>query len=169
MNKNKRTSKNKTDGLRNLSAAVKQVHNRGRGDVEQISERLLLGPGDELGRSSYFDHNERKSPIQSGGKRVHMVMRPKAALYDYRTREGKRTHRSMITVPPKLRENIRACFGAADDSDVPMTTAIIALADYAAMLLLRDKQCLIVEAAEDRFSEERKAARKAIRKAAIKR
>jgi hypothetical protein len=167
--------KNKTSaGKRDLSAAVAQVHRKrgtanpegvGAADVNSIEDWMLLAAGDDPKRKTFFDHDDSQRPMTRHGKKVHLILGPKAALPDYRTRDGQRAQRSMITIPPKLRENIQECFGVESQSDFPLTTAIIALADYAAFVLKRDKVCLQVDAAEDRFAKERKAAKKTIRQA----
>lgn len=159
-------------GKRDLSAAVAQVHQKQKpasdapvGNPKKIPDWLLLAAGDEPDRATFFDHDDSQRPMVRHGRKVHLVLGPKAALPDYRTREGQRAQRSMITIPPKLRENIQECFGVDSQADFPLTTAIIALADYAAYILQRDKTCLQVDAAEDRFAAERKAAKKLIRQA----
>lgn len=174
----KRKASKTSAGSRDLSAAVAQVHQR-RGtanpegvsetDVRDLEDWLLLAAGDAPKRKTFFDHDDSQSARQKQGKAVFLVLGPKAALHDYRTKKGQRSQRSMITIPPKLRESIQDCFGADRPRDFPLTTAIIALADYAAFVLKRDKKCLQVDAAEDRFAEKRKAARKVIRQANSKR
>lgn len=173
-----KAGKKMTAGKRDLTAAVAQVHNRAKApanpdgitqdDVRAIPENLMLAAGDDERRKSFFDHDDSHSARRLHGKKVHVVLGSKAALPDYRTVENQRTHRSMITIPPKLRESIRQCFGVEDDSEIAMTTAIIALADYAAMALKRDRLCLYVDAAPDPFAEKRKAARKMVRQANAK-
>lgn len=159
-------------GKRDLSAAVAQVHQRQKpaadapvGSLKNIPDWLLLAAGDDPKRKTFFDHDDRHRPREKQGKKVHLVLGPKVALPDYRTRKGQRTQRSMITIPPKLRESIQECFGVDNARDFPLTTAIIALADYAAFVLKRDKKCLWVDIPEDDFADERKDIRKAIRQA----
>lgn len=159
-------------GKRDLSAAVAQVHQKRKpakaapaGDPNAIADWLLLAAGDDPKRKSFFDHDDGHRPRERQGKKVHLILGPKVALPDYRTRDGQRHQRSMITIPPKLRESIQECFGAEGQGDFPLTTAIIALADYAAFMLKRDKKLLWVDAPEDAHAPERKAARKVIRQA----
>ena len=147
-------------GKRDLTAAVDRIH----ADPEQ----LMLAAGDEVGRETFFEHDDSQAALHVRGKTIHVVLGTKVSLPDYRTEENLRTHRSMVTIPPKVRENIRRCFGAEDDSEFPMTTAIVALADYAAWMLRRDQACLFVEPAQDPYPELRKAAKKAIRQASQK-
>ncbi|MFY2764340.1 hypothetical protein [Arenimonas sp. MALMAid1274] len=173
-----RKARKPSAGRRDLSAAVAQVH-QPRGtpnpegvcevDVRDLKVWLLLAAGDAPKRKTFFDHDDSQRAGMKHGKPVFLVLGPKAALHDYRTKKGQRSQRSMITIPPKLRESIQACFGADSPRDFPLTTAIIALADYAAFVLKRDNKCLQVDAAEDRFAEKRKAARKLIRQANSKR
>lgn len=170
--------KKMTAGKRDLTAAVAQVHSKPRGtanpdgvsqdDVRELPDHLLLAAGDELGRETFFEHDDSQDALVVRNKEVYVVLGAKVALPDYRTAENQRTHRSMITIPPKVRENIRQCFGVDDDSEFPITTAIIALADYAAMMLKRDQKCLFVDAAPDPYAEKRKAARKTVRQANAK-
>ncbi|KAG0753297.1 hypothetical protein G6F22_021512 [Rhizopus arrhizus] len=69
----------------------------------------------------------------------------------------------MVTIPPKLRENIAKLFGFDDSEDagseVALNTAMVALADYAAASLIQDKTLLIVSSPVDEHAEDRKAAR----------
>lgn len=166
------TKKKTSAGKRDLSAAVAQVHQKRKpsktaaaGDPSQIADWLLLAAGDDPKRKSFFNHDDEHRAREVNGKKVHLVLGAKVALPDYRTRDGQRTQRSMITIPPKLRESIQECFGAEGQEDFPLTTAIIALADYAAFMLKRDKKCLWVDAPADPHAQERKAARKVIRQA----
>lgn len=136
--------------------------------IARIPEHLLLGPGDYPERNSYFDYDDSQKAGSVGGKRVHMVMPRSVTLHDYRRREdGLRHHRAMVTIPPKLRENIAKLFGFDDSEDagseVALTTAMVALADYAAASLIKDKTLLIVSSPEDEHAEDRKAARVAVR------
>lgn len=167
------TVKRMSAGKRDLSKAVEQVHQKARpakaaddvteAQVRAIPNHLLLAAGDDDGRASFFDHDDSQKPLKMAGGKVHVMLSKKAALPDYRTKDNQRTHRSMITIPPGLRANIRAAFGVEKDTDLTMTTAIIALADYAAMMLRRDGKLLVVEPAEDPYAEERKAAKKKVR------
>jgi len=136
--------------------------------IARIPEHLLLGPGDYPERKSYFDYDDSQKAGSGGGKRVHMVMPRSVTLHDYRRREdGLRHHRAMVTIPPKLRENIAKLFGFDDSegagSEVALTTAMVALADYAAASLIQDKTLLIVSSPVDEHAEDRKAARVAVR------
>ncbi len=136
--------------------------------IARIPEHLLLGPGDYPERKSYFDYDDSQKAGSVGGKRVHMVMPRSVTLHDYRRKEdGLRHHRAMVTIPPKLRENIAKLFGFDDSEDagseVALTTAMVALADYAAASLIKDKTLLIVSSPEDEHAEDRKAARVAVR------
>ncbi len=136
--------------------------------IGSIPDHILLGPGDYPERKSYFDYDDTQKAGTVGGKRVHMVMPRSVTLHDYRRREdGLRHHRAMVTIPPKLRENIAKLFGFDDSEDagreVALTTAMVALADYAAATLIKDKTLLVVSSPADEHAEERKAARVAVR------
>ncbi|NCT86893.1 hypothetical protein GXB84_06055 [Stenotrophomonas acidaminiphila] len=137
--------------------------------IGSIPDHILLGPGDYPERKSYFDYDDSQRAGTVGGKRVHMVMPRSVTLHDYRRREdGLRHHRAMVTIPPKLRENIARLFGYEDSEDagreVALTTAMVALADYAAATLIKEKTLLVVSSPADEHAEERKAARVAVRK-----
>lgn len=70
-----------------------------------------------------------------------------------------------MTIPPKFREIIRVHYGMAEDDDCLITTPYVALADYAAMMLLRDGNRLPIEPAPDPREEERRNIRKKIARA----
>lgn len=157
-----------------LNLAVSAMHTRPAppqpdpidpAELELIPDHLLLASGDTPERQSFFEHDDASPELHHHGRQVNLLLGAKASLPDYRTRDGRRTHRSMITIPPKLRQAVRELVGAVSDSDIRMTTAIVALADYAAMALKRDGKCLCVDGVEDPHHAERKKARKMIRRA----
>ena len=157
-------------GKRDLSAAAKLVHAKPKAPKKRselnpasIPDHLLTAAGDAPERSSFFEHDDTQKAMTRQGRKVYMVLGAKAALPDYRTRDNQRTHRSMITVPPKVRESICELFGVDSSDEVAWSTALIALADYGALALRRDKKCLQVEPAADPLAAERKEAKKAIR------
>lgn len=136
--------------------------------IASLPEHLLLGPGDDPKRQSYFDFDDSQAAGKVGRKKVHMVLPRNVTLPDYRTREdGLRQHRTMVTIPPKLRANVAALFGFDDvalaGSEIAMTTAIVALADYAAAQLKDENKLLVVSAPPDPYAAERKQARMALR------
>jgi len=136
--------------------------------IAALPEQLLLGPGDDPKRQSYFDFDDSKAAGNVGGRKVHMVLPRSVTLHDYRKREdGRRQHRTMVTIPPKLRANVAALFGFDDvalgGTEVALTTAIVALADYAAAQLKAEDKLLVVSAPSDPFAAERKRARMALR------
>lgn len=148
---------------------VKGVTHASSPAISRIPEHILLGPGDYPERKSYFDYDDRQRAGTVAGKRINMVMPRSVTLHDYRKREdGLRHHRAMVTIPPKLRENIAKLFGYEDSEDagreVALTTAMVALADYAAATLIKSKTLLVVSSPADEHAEERKAARVAVRK-----
>lgn len=171
-------------GTRDLTAAVAKVHtpvkprvkkeemtsvSYAKGRLAKTPEALLLAAGDDPGREHFFDLDDSGKPRRrSFGKPVHLVLERGAALPDYRTRDGKRNHRTLITIPPKMRQVIQEAFGASDGEDFPFTTALIALADYGAMVLKREKRMLVVSPAEDAQAEERKEIRKLVRIVGLK-
>lgn len=154
-----------------LTKAVAAVHrpsrrSRPEEQAPPITTELLLAAGDARSRRSYFDHDDSQRPLRKGGKPVRLVLAPGATLHDYRTPEGRRTHRAMITVPPKLRALIAELSGRRVGDDFPMTTALIALADYAAAALIREQKMLVVSAAEDPDADRRQAVRRHLRRIA---
>src|SRR5690606_13754608 len=132
-------------GTRDLTAAVAKVHTpvKPRVKKEEMTsvpyaksrlakapDELLLAAGDDAEREHFFALDDSGKPRRRTlGKPVHLVLERGAALPDYRTRDGKRNHRTLITIPPKMRQVIQDAFGASDGEDFPFTTALIALAD----------------------------------------
>lgn len=158
---------NKGAGMRDLSAAVATVHNH-RLPVpleEEIDPTLLVAAGDAPDRDSYFDHDETRLPFEKDGVVVHLTMGQRALLFDYRTLDSRRANRALMTIPPKVRDNIRTLYGLAEDDDYLITTTLVALADYAAMMLLRDGKRLHISPAPDAREEERRDIRKKIARA----
>lgn len=177
------TKKRATAGTRDLTAAVDEVHKPRKPRVKRddlmtpeqaarqlakVSDDMLLAAGDMPDRETFFDLDDSEEPRKRAGRKVHIVMERGAALPDYRSRDGKRTHRSMITIPPKLRESIEKAFGVAEGEDFPVTTALIALADYGAMVLKRDSKMLRVSSADDEDAAQRKEVRTLIRMVGLK-
>lgn len=166
----KKASKRSLDDVKNVThTKASRQSTKAEPAIGHIPEHILLGPGDYPERKSYFDYDDSQRAGTVGGKRVHMVMPRSVTLHDYRRREdGLRHHRAMVTIPPKLRENIAKLFGYEDSEDagreVALTTAMVALADYAAATLIKEKSLLIVSSPADEHAEERKAARVAVRK-----
>ncbi|MCD9096665.1 hypothetical protein [Luteimonas fraxinea] len=136
--------------------------------IAALTDQLLLGPGDDPKRKSYFDFDDSQDAGMVRGRNVHMILPRNVTLPDYRKRDdGLRQHRTMVTIPPKLRANVAALFGFDDvalaGSEVAMTTAIVVLADYAAAHLKAEKKLLVVGAPHDPLAAERKQARMALR------
>ncbi len=165
----KKASKRSLDDVKNVThTKPSRQSTKPEPSIGRIPEHILLGPGDYPERKSYFDYDDSQRAGTVGGKRVHMVMPRSVTLHDYRRREdGLRHHRAMVTIPPKLRENIAKLFGYEDSEDagreVALTTAMVALADYAAATLIKEKTLLVVSSPADEHAEERKAARVAVR------
>lgn len=165
----KKTAKRTLDDVKNVThGKTSRASKKAEPAIGSIPDHILLGPGDYPDRKSYFDYDDRQKAGTVGGKRVHMVMPRSVTLHDYRRREdGLRHHRAMVTIPPKLRENIAKLFGYEDSEDagreVALTTAMVALADYAAATLIKQKTLLIVSSPADEHADERKAARVALR------
>ena len=163
----------KKAGKRDLSAAVKTVHSGSKRtatraaaqadiDLAKVDPQLLLAAGDLPTRKAFWDFDVEK-PFTRDGRKVYLDIGRQARIPDYMTRDGKRTQRSMITIPPKLREQIRILFGVDRDEDALGTTAIIALASWASERLVAENKRLVVNApAHDPHADQRKQVRRAI-------
>ncbi|HHA2980552.1 TPA: hypothetical protein ACOFDS_003270 [Stenotrophomonas maltophilia] len=163
--------------MKDLSAALSVVHQSRHDAVthESLDDVLpgdKLGVGDEPGRKTYFQFIEEAVSRRNGqtGRRVHLLLGTpgdlvsKPSLHDYRTEEGKRANRMMMTVPPKLREQLRKLTGAEFDYEVPIATSIIALASYAAQRLIDERKCLTVKAWKDERKSQRQLYRRVVKK-----
>lgn len=159
---------NRGAGKRDLAKAVATVHNHR--PIEPLGEEdvdisLLLAAGDAPERVSFFDHDDSRQVFEKDGASVHLTMSHKALLHDYRDMSYRREHRSQLTIPPKVRQKIAALYGLQEGDDFLITTTLIALADYAAMLLVREGKRLHVEPAPDPREEERRRLKRRIAKA----
>jgi hypothetical protein len=143
-----------------LSAAVARVHR-----APQVDPELLLYAGDSPERESFFDHDDAHVPVVLDSKPVYVTLTKKATLPDYLDQKGRRVHRTVFTIPPKVRENVARAFGVDTSDDVAVTTALIALADYAAMALRRDGKRLVVHGAPDAKRLDRRKARRMVKPA----
>lgn len=163
--------------MKDLSAALNVVHqSRHEAVMHESLENVLpqdkLAAGDEPGRKTYFQFEEGTVSRRNAhtGKRIHFALGipgdlgSKPSLHDYRTEEGKRANRMMMTVPPKLREQLRRLTGSEFDYEVPIATSIIALASYAAQRLLDERKCLTVKAWEDERKGQRQLYRRVVKK-----
>ncbi|MHC9013815.1 hypothetical protein [Stenotrophomonas bentonitica] len=162
--------------MKDLSAVLDVVHQE-EGSAQAVDlEAVLdtrpgdyLAAGDEPQRPSYFDFEDLNQPLLNHrtGKKCYLVLgvsgepelRP--TLHDYRTPQGKRTSRMMMTVPPKLKEQLRELHGTEHDSEAPISVSIVALASYAAQLLIEEKRGVVVKA----WLDPRKAQRSQLRQA----
>ncbi|MBA0446135.1 hypothetical protein D7Y61_02145 [Stenotrophomonas maltophilia] len=163
--------------MKDLSAALTVVHqSRHDAVMHERLEDVLPGDkvaaGDEPARKTYFQFEEGTVSRRNAhtGKRIHLVLGTpgdlvsKPSLHDYRTDEGKRANRMMMTVPPKLREQLRKLTGAEFDYEVPIATSIIALASYVAQKLVDERKCLTVKAWEDERKTQRQLYRRVVKK-----
>jgi len=162
--------------MKDLSAVLDVVHQE-EGSAQGVDlEAVLdtrpgdyLAAGDEPQRSAYFNFEDLEEPAKNHrtGKKCHLLLgipgepelRP--SLHDYRTVQGKRTSRMMMTVPPKLKEQLRQLHGTEHDSEAPMAVSIVALASYAAQLLIEENRGVVVKA----WLDPRKAQRSQLRQA----
>lgn len=158
----------KAPARKDLSKAAKVVHAKPERtyaplvDLGQFSEKelaeLMVAAGDAAGRRTYFDYSEERPYIRDGQK-VHLEVGRESTMFDYRDENGTRVERTMVTVPPKLREQIQDVTG---EEQPIVTTAIIALASWACQELKRSKRRLVVTTATDEWDELRRKVRKAL-------
>lgn len=89
-------------------------------------------PGDGQDRQTFYDH-QFCGEIIVDGKPVKLIVGTNVKLPWY----GKGYHRRRmpITIPVKLRENMRTLLGVETDDDYAVTTTLVALADYACKVL----------------------------------
>ena len=153
---------------KNLAAAAKVVHSKPEReyapliDLGQFSEQklaeLMVAAGDAAGRKTYFDYSEEQ-PYTRSGQRIHLEVGRDSTMFDYRDERGTRIERTMVTLPPKLREQIQDITG---EEQPIVTTAIIALASWACQELKKSKRRLVVTTATDELDPVRKQVRKAL-------
>lgn len=165
--------------MKDLSAVLDVVHQE-EGSAQAVDlEAILdtrpgdyLAAGDEPKRPAYFDFEDLEKPLLNHrtGKKCHLILgisgepdlRP--TLHDYRTVQGKRTSRMMMTVPPKLKEQLRQLHGTEHDSEAPIAVSIIALASYAAQLLIEQNRGVVVKAWLDPRKTQRSQLRQALKR-----
>ncbi|HGM4734123.1 TPA: hypothetical protein ACKPYB_000640 [Stenotrophomonas maltophilia] len=163
--------------MKDLSAALTVVHqSRHDAVMHESLENVLpgdrLAAGDESRRRTYFQFSEEALTRRNAhtGMPVHLRfgirgdLDTKPSLHDYRNDDGKRVNRMMMTVPPKLREQLRRLTGAEFDYEVPIATSIIALASYAAQKLVDERKSLTVKAWEDDRKSQRQLYRRVVKK-----
>ena len=163
--------------MKDLSKALNVVHqSRHDAVVHESLEDVLPGDkvaaGDEPGRKTYFQFSEESVSRRNAqtGMPIHLSLcvpgdlDTKPSLHDYRKDDGKRAKRMMMTVPPKLREQLRYLTGAEFDYEVPIATSIIALASYAAQKLVDERKCLTVKAWNDERKSQRQLYRRVVKK-----
>lgn len=158
----------KAPARKNLAAAAKVVHSKPKReyapliDLGQFSEEelaeLMVAAGDAPARKTYFDYSE-EAPYTRSGQRIHLEVGRDSTMFDYRDENGTRVERTMVTVPPKLREQIQDVTG---EEQPIVTTAIIALASWACQELRKSKRRLVVTTATDDLDPVRKQVRKAL-------
>jgi hypothetical protein len=153
---------------KNLAKAAKVVHAKPEReyapliDLDQFSEEelaeLMVAAGDVAGRKTYFDYSE-ETPYTRSGQKIHLEVGRSSQMFDYRDERGTRIERTMVTVPPKLREQIQEITG---EEQPIVTTSIIALASWACQELKKTKRRLVVTTATDDLDPVRKQVRKAL-------
>lgn len=160
-------------GMRDLSSVVNQVHRKpkkmlGNVDIALIPKDLRIAAGDAEERKTFFDFAEIPTSKNHLGNIVYLHLMKSAKCPDYRNEMNKRINRTYITIPLKVRENILEAFGVTSDDECTLTTAIVALAEYAASVLKRDNKMLVVNSAVDPQKVERALVKRAIREANFK-
>lgn len=122
-----------------LGAALDVIHQPGHRSEKRVNVELRSAPepGDYECRQSYFDLDVRSRKGAEPQLQLHRMAR----LRDYRTADGVRTNRSMITVPPRLKATIQELL---EDPDQPWTTGLIALAEFGAQVLRSERRVLKV-------------------------
>jgi hypothetical protein len=153
---------------KSLAAAADVAHSKSKRtyapliDLDQFSEdelaELMVAAGDSPRRKTYFDYNEEK-PYVRVGRKVHLEVGRDSTMFDYRDEQGARVARTMVTVPPKLRQQIQEVTG---EEQPIVTTAMIALASWACQELKKSKRRLVVTTAADGLDPMRKQVRKAL-------
>lgn len=128
--------------LPDLDTALDVIHQPGHRSEKRVNAELRSAPepGDYECRQSYFDLEDR---LREGSEALLQLHRT-ARLRDYRTHDGVRTNRSMITVPPRLKVTIQELL---DDPGLPWTTGLIALAEFGAQVLRSEQSVLVVTSA----------------------
>lgn len=153
---------------KNLAKAAKAVHAKpereyaplidlGQFSAEELAD-LMVAAGDAPGRKTYFDFEE-ETPYTRSGQKIHLEVGRESTMFDYRDRNGGRVERTMVTVPPKLREQIQDVTG---EEQPILTTALIALASWACQELKKSKRRLVVTTATDDLDPVRKQVRKSL-------
>ncbi|MBD8636629.1 hypothetical protein [Stenotrophomonas sp. CFBP 13725] len=164
----KNAMRKKAPVRKNLAAAAKVVHSKpereyaplidlGQFSEEELAE-LMVAAGDAPARKTYFDYSE-EAPYTRSGQRIYLEVGRDSTMFDYRDENGTRVERTMVTVPPKLREQLQEITG---EEQPIVTTSIIALASWACQELKKTKRRLVVTTATDDLDPVRKQVRKAI-------
>jgi len=122
-----------------LGPALDVIHQPGHRSEKRVNVELRSAPepGDHECRQSYFDLGVRSRKGSEPQLQIHRTAR----LRDYRTPDGVRTNRSMITVPPRLRDTIQELL---EDPVQPWSTGLIALAEFGAQVLRSERKVLKV-------------------------
>lgn len=122
-----------------LGAALDVIHQPGHRSEKRVNVELRSAPepDEHECRQSYFGLDVQKTKGSEPQLQIHRTAR----LRDYRTPEGVRTNRSMITVPPRLKATIQELL---EDPSEPWTTGLIALAEYGAQVLRSERKVLKV-------------------------
>ena len=110
-----------------------------------VRPELLLGPGDDASRASYFD---AQTTPRDGGPRV---IAHRARLTDYLDERGRRTHRRTLTIPPSTAARIAAACGddEADGTGSRLNAALIGLAEWALAEIERQGMTVKLTTPED--------------------
>jgi hypothetical protein len=128
--------------LPDLSHALDVIHSPTARNSRplNLAKRSAPMPGDHPDRATYFDLSTQRHTGSGPRVKIHRT----AHLNDYRDATGRRINRSMITVPPKVKQEIMEAIGPGQ----AWTTALIALAEFGAQTLKKQGKVLIVEKAQ---------------------
>lgn len=105
--------------------------------AQHVFKEAKRPPGDDPSRATYFDH----VLIPARDARLVVDRSVKIGVYEDHKK------RIPLTVPSKLRENMRALLGVDSDDEYAVTTTLVALADYACQVLSEQNKTLRVSPA----------------------
>lgn len=119
---------------------------KGQKDLRQAAAEIFpvddIAPGDENGRGTFFNHDLQSETVMNG-KPIKLVIGRDVKLpwYGY----GQHSKRIPLTIPLKLRDNMRKLMGVETEEDYAVTTTIVALADFACQVLAEQKGTLRIQ------------------------
>ena len=97
--------------------------------------------GDAKQRKNFFDFDEKTS----NKARLNIDEIGRLPTYD-----APPNRRSSVTIPDKLREQMRGLLGVESDDDYAVSTTLVALADYACKVIREEKRSVKVRKATEK-------------------